>query len=388
MKKQRGILPVFIALIVVSVLGVGAGSYEGAMYYQSNKLVREGDRLLKDGQYREALISFENAGKKFKFSKKKIEPKIAEVQKLKMQDDSFRAGQISFGKGEWQKCLDNLSKVTPGYRGFAVSQEKYSECQSKLASEQAIAAASVSAQAAESSKVATSPGVAKSSSSGSSKKSTTSSSSSSSSAVSSSAAASSSSGSSASSQTPARPVLSLPYSTSVPMYHLSPMGETLYHPKPQNPTGHPGIDFIWDSAGTIEIIASMAATVTGIRADSSHAGAWDVATSNGSYGVDYTEIGSVKSGLAVGSSLNVGDVIGTPQHPVEMTDDPNYTMFHWQFGNVSEDPSANAFVTTRICPLTYFTSGALSTLNSIWASMNWPEIKANAPSICSGDYAG
>lgn len=42
-------------------------------------------------------------------------------------------------------------------------------------------------------------------------------------------------------------LLSLPFNKNDLPSMLIPMGETLEHPKPDNPKGHPGIDFLWNS---------------------------------------------------------------------------------------------------------------------------------------------
>ncbi|MFA5926597.1 MAG: hypothetical protein WCT32_02090 [Patescibacteria group bacterium] len=183
----------------------------------------------------------------------------------------------------------------------------------------------------------------------------------------------------------ARPVLYLPVSGSPKPDGIMPMGETLFHSLPY---GHPGIDFQWDNPDSLpSIIASMDATVTEIRAGTNHVGTWDVATENGRYGVDYTEMSSVREGLKVGEAVKAGDVIGYPQHPAAVTDKPNFRMIHWEFGYVSEGTNQN-FIDGRLCPLTYFSASAKSSLETWWANTNWPEMKANAPDICSNYYAG
>lgn len=187
----------------------------------------------------------------------------------------------------------------------------------------------------------------------------------------------------------AKPVLYLPISGSPIPDSIMPMGETINHPKPQNPNGHPGIDFQWNNPASIpEILASMEGTVTAIRESETWVGTYDVATKNGRYGVDYTELGGVKTGLKVGDEVKAGDLIGYPQHPSNITDQPNYRMIHWQFGYVDTNNSENVFVRERLCPMTYFDSSAKSSIETIWANTNWLEMKANAPDICSGDYAG
>lgn len=184
------------------------------------------------------------------------------------------------------------------------------------------------------------------------------------------------------------PTLYLPYSTSsnTPTA-MTPMGETIYHPKPQHPSGHPGIDFQWENPSEVPTItASMDATVTAVTDNSSHAGTSDVQTKNGKWGVDYTEMSGVREGLKVGDTVKVGDAIGTPQHPSSITDQPNFRMIHWQFGYIRDERFGTG-VGDRLCPLSYFASSAKSTIESLWANTNAPELKANSPNICSGDYA-
>ena len=183
--------------------------------------------------------------------------------------------------------------------------------------------------------------------------------------------------------TPA-PTLYLPYSTgSNTPNMMTPMGETLYHPKPQNPKGHPGIDYQWGNPSEVPIIiASMDGEVYKLEEDDYWVGTYKVYTKNGNYAVGYTELGSVKSGLKVGDTVKVGDEIGTPQHPSNITDQPNFRMIHWEFGSYSEQWG----IGERICPLSYFASSAKSTIDNLWANTSAPELKTNAPNICSGDY--
>lgn len=375
MISKRGIAPLIIILIAFGTLLVGGGTYTGVIYYQSNKLVKQGDELMKEGRFADALTVYEKAGNKFKPIKKKIDAKVAEARKLETGEENIKLGEESFGKGEWQKCLEYLDKVTSEHPGYKTAQERYSDCKKKL--DETTAAA---ATAAATPQAATTSGSTGSSSSKSSSRSGAPT------GTSSSGSSGGSGASSSGNQTQARPVLSLPFTVMPP--RISPMGETLYHPAPQ---GHPGIDFIWtNTEGSISIIASLGAMVTAIKASDAHAGAYDVTTQSGNYGVDYTEMGSVKSGLKVGDTVNVGDVVGYAYHPSEFPDSPNYKMFHWQFGYEAEHPEYYQGVATRLCPMTYFTASAKSAIDNLWATTDWAgvDMKGNAPDICSGYYAG
>ena len=181
------------------------------------------------------------------------------------------------------------------------------------------------------------------------------------------------------------PTLYLPFSASTLPDSMTPMGETIYHPKPQNPQGHPGIDYQWSNPSqTISILASMDGEVTAIEENTYHIETYDLSTRNGRYRTTYTEMEAVNPSLKVGDQVKVGDLIGNPQHPSTITDQPNFRMIHWEFGLHSE---SNPFWGDRLCPMTYFAASAKSTIETIWANLSWPELKANAPDICSGDYA-
>ena len=67
-----------------------------------------------------------------------------------------------------------------------------------------------------------------------------------------------------------RVTISLPFSKENEAQWLIPMGETIAHPKPQVPHGHPGIDFIWDHSTPIIAVAS--GTVANIRQDETEEG--------------------------------------------------------------------------------------------------------------------
>jgi len=370
---KMGILPIFIALIIGGVLIAGAGGYEGYGYYASNKLVKEGDKLMGEGDYAGAMAAYQKAENKFKFTKKKVASKKEQAQALKAEDDNYKSGEANFGEGEWQKCLEYFGQVTSKFPKYGEAQARYSDCEKKIAEEKAATAAATAAQGNSNTN----------SSSGGSKSSNSSRRSSSSSSGSSASTSGSGSGGS---QTQARPVLYLPFSVNPP--RISPMGETLYHSGPQ---GHPGIDFIWlTTEGNVSIIASMDATVTAVRASEAHAGAYDVTTQNGIYGVDYTEMGSVASGINVGGTVHIGDVVGYAYHPPEFGDTPNYKMVHWQFGYEAEHPEFYQGVATRLCPMAYFAASAKSAIESLWATTDWSgvDMKGNAPNLCSGYYAG
>ncbi|HCR35965.1 hypothetical protein A2130_00375 [Candidatus Woesebacteria bacterium GWC2_33_12] len=178
-----------------------------------------------------------------------------------------------------------------------------------------------------------------------------------------------------------RPILELPIDTNGKIPNqIMPMGETINHNAKQG--GHPGIDFQWHDGDGVKIYSSMDSVVVGIFPDKN--GRYDLATRNGKWGVDYTELESVNPELKSGSKLKIGDWVGIPNHPNNIKDFPKYRMVHWQFGY--SDYIIPGKVKDRLCPLTYFSPSARSLLEKIWTETDWPEMKTNAPEICSNYF--
>lgn len=173
-------------------------------------------------------------------------------------------------------------------------------------------------------------------------------------------------------------VISVPFDRGDSPYGLIPMGETVYHPKPQNPLGHPGIDFQWNHAA--RILASAGGTVVGIE-KGSWPDTWDVGVRSGSFLISYTELESYNPDLRVGKEIAAGTLIGTPWHPTGTH--AGYRMIHWNFGYDTGHP----IYPDRLCPMSYFDSDSRVLMETIWASTVW-EYKSQFPDICSGDYKG
>jgi len=148
--------------------------------------------------------------------------------------------------------------------------------------------------------------------------------------------------------------------------------------------GHPGIDFQWHDGDGVKIYSSIDSEVIGIFTDDN--GRYDLATKNGGWGVDYTELESVNPQLKIGSKLKVGDWVGIPNHPKDSEGFPKYRMIHWQFGY--SDYIIPSKVQKRLCPLTYFSPSDRILLEKIWTDTDWPEMKTNAPEICSNYFKG
>lgn len=184
------------------------------------------------------------------------------------------------------------------------------------------------------------------------------------------------------------PVLSLPYdSDDLPSRGLMPMGETIVHSEPGK-GGHPGIDFFWDTAEDVRILASMDAWVVGIKVTDEVLGIKDILTAWDGWGVDYCSIAVLNPDLQVGDMIKRGDYIGLARHPGEiigLEKVPNKKMIHWQFGYVN----FNQGVWDRLCPMTYFDSVSKTEIEKIWAETETTaEALSNAPDICSNYYKG
>lgn len=132
----------------------------------------------------------------------------------------------------------------------------------------------------------------------------------------------------------------------------------------------------WHNGDGVKIYSSIDSEVIGIFKDKN--GRYDLATKNGGWGVDYMELESVNP------DLKVGDWVGIPNHPKDIVDFPKFRMVHWQFGY--SDYIIPGKVQKRLCPLTYFSQSARILLEKIWTNTDWPEMKTNAPEICSNYY--
>jgi murein DD-endopeptidase MepM/ murein hydrolase activator NlpD len=175
-------------------------------------------------------------------------------------------------------------------------------------------------------------------------------------------------------------VISLPFSQ---QYDSStgmiPMGETMFHPKPQVPHGHPGIDFQWSHQ--VPIIASSDGIITNINHGSSNG--IDVTIRNGVYELRYKELdeNSLGSNIKLLHIVNKGDFIGYPGASIVGGNVAHYQL-HWEFASIS-------VLLDRFCPVTYFDSDSNKRINNIWSNVSLDAnqgVKRNFPDICSGDY--
>ena len=171
-------------------------------------------------------------------------------------------------------------------------------------------------------------------------------------------------------------VISAPFDKNDPPDGLIPMGETLFHPKPQVPNGHPGIDFGWQH--NANILSSSDGVISYIKQTPEHYNNWDIGVKNGPYELRYKELQDYNQSLKVGVKVKKDDFIGHPGHFAD------HYQLHWELASVS-------LFLDRWCPMSYFDEESRKTMEDIWAKVP-PEASQNMkkqfPDICSGDYFG
>lgn len=171
-----------------------------------------------------------------------------------------------------------------------------------------------------------------------------------------------------------RIVIAVPFTADNAPSTLIPMGETIEHPKPQTPKGHPGIDFAWEPGVAGRVTSSSDGTVSGIKLGGSHAELWDVEVSSGPYLLRYKELKVYNQELKRGTKVKIGDYIGTPGTLAGG--------FHWEFASQS-------LARDRFCPMTYFDPASKQLIEKIWDQTPVDAMKGmkrQFPDICSGDY--
>ena len=175
-------------------------------------------------------------------------------------------------------------------------------------------------------------------------------------------------------------VIGLPFDKNDPPTGMIPMGETIAHPKPRVPNGHPGIDFGWQHNS--KILSSSDGEITRITNGTSDPGKWDIEVQSGNYFLRYKELEDYDQSLKVSSKVKKGDLLGHPGAS-EFPDHPgkNYQI-HWELASTS-------LILDRWCPVNYFDPESKKIIEDIWAKVPTNDrFKAKFPYICSGDYFG
>lgn len=171
-------------------------------------------------------------------------------------------------------------------------------------------------------------------------------------------------------------IIGLPFSNQNVPYELMPMGETINHPKPANPKGHPGIDFFWHEK--VQILSSTDGVVGDIEPNQAWGG-WDIGITTGNYTIGYTEMEDYNRNLSIGMKIKKGDFIGYPM----VSQGTDFRMIHWQFGYYTENHDA-IIPGYRLCPMKYFDNTSRESVLKIPISSDM--INAGFNEVCSGDY--
>ena len=196
------------------------------------------------------------------------------------------------------------------------------------------------------------------------------------------------------------PILILPFTIEQEPVGMMPMGETILHPAtPDNPNGHPGIDFQW--AFRSEVIAATDGEVAEIRTSEPHGSLlYTVLVISGDFVVAYdvVDIYSVNPDLSIGSKVMSGQVLGYAE---SIGSGDGWTMMHWAFGKWlpgSEKPNPEGVVerfrVDYMCPVPYFSEIERLRLFRLWDAAIYPdagelkgaELRELFPDVCNGPY--
>lgn len=180
-----------------------------------------------------------------------------------------------------------------------------------------------------------------------------------------------------------RVVIGLPFRISDMPSSMIPMGETIHHPKPQTPHGHPGIDFGWQNGESHEVVASSSGKISEIRLGGSEPGKYDVEVVSGVYALRYKEMDDAAD-LKIGDKVMKGDVVGHVGRYCA-NDGPNGLEHCWF--NLHWELASRSLPLDRFCPVMYLDGDSENVLQALWNEVpSSDKIKSQFPDICSGDY--
>ncbi len=180
----------------------------------------------------------------------------------------------------------------------------------------------------------------------------------------------------------------LPFTDEHEPQGLMPMGETIEHPPPKSPYGHPGIDFQWDyKAPIVAVVDGKIAEI--IESVHFETGIFNYSVSiiTGEFIVNYTTLESLGPDIKVGSQVVTGQLIGFPT-PVQQGH--QWRMIHWDFGTYKNvvpraDPEGriSEYEVNRLCPVPYFAESERERLFRIWEAVFYGA-KHQFPDVCNG----
>lgn len=159
----------------------------------------------------------------------------------------------------------------------------------------------------------------------------------------------------------------LPFDINNPPANINPMGETVEHPDPPNPGGHPGIDFIFNEK-TVPILAMADGEVKRAESDGRE---FIVCINSSGYAYCFGHLQSIDSAIKVGAQVKQGQKVGIGSN------------VHTDFGYAR---TRGDWVPERLCPLTYLTPAHRAILESIPIMDKMKA--AGFTEVCNGQYKG
>jgi len=184
--------------------------------------------------------------------------------------------------------------------------------------------------------------------------------------------------------------MALPFTKDHEPFGIMPMGETINHPPPKSPNGHPGLDFQWEYKAPIVAVAD-GEVVEILSSVHKETGIFNylVSVITGQFIVNYTTLESLDERIEKGRQVVEGQMIGYPT-PVQKGHQAH--MIHWDFGTYEKheprtDPEGITweYSTKRMCPVPYFTESERQRLFRIWESASY-WAKDQFPELCNGTW--
>ncbi len=163
----------------------------------------------------------------------------------------------------------------------------------------------------------------------------------------------------------------LPFDTRHLPKNINPMGETVEHPDPPNPGGHPGIDYIFNNEKGEEIVPILAMADGEVkRAEDEGPGKGSIVCINsGSYAYCFGHLKTIDPSIKTGAPVKQGQKVGTGSN------------IHNDFGYAR---NSGDWVPERLCPLTFLSYSQRIILENIPISDKM--IAAGFTEVCNGEY--
>lgn len=138
-KKQKGFIPIIIAIVVIALTGTGIGY--GIGYSRASNVIREAQQLAKEEKYDQAIELLElNQNKWFiknlRIKKQVINSEIEKNKKLFEDKTKYTQGIEEFEKGNWEEAKELLSKVSEDFPHYQETKNKIEEAEKRITGEQ------------------------------------------------------------------------------------------------------------------------------------------------------------------------------------------------------------------------------------------------------------